>query len=348
MEFIQFYPWRLIRPFKSTRVPIQPSTFVAGGRLYNSRGERFMEKYDPVKKEAATRDVSARGIFDQIRHGLAVDGGVTLDVSQIPDAQFRIDNTKVTDILDPKGIDYRTIPLVVAPEAHFFMGGVLIDEHGRSDLSGLYAAGENAGGIHGGNRLNSNAVPDTQVFGYRAGIDAASRAGTAGNGRGDMSVVERWAGRLQRARSAKSELQPGFEELIRHQQNEMSLGLGIVRTGDGLRRAESEIAGIRERLAGLEVTSLGEVLAAMEIEDLCAVGAACARSALMREESRAAHYREDFPNVDPGWVRTITVDKTGLAAQAIQRGPEEERWQGGQGIVANPKASQPGAKEFVE
>jgi len=348
MEFIQFYPWRLIRPFKSTRVPIQPSTFVAGGRLYNSKGERFMERYDPVKKEAATRDVSARGIFDQIRHGLAVDGGVVLDVSQIPDEQFRIDNTKVVDVLDPKGVDYRTIPLIVAPEAHFFMGGVLIDEHGRSDLSGLYAAGENAGGIHGGNRLNSNAVPDTQVFGYRAGLDAARFAGTARASALDPSPIGHWADRLKAVSSSVSTTEPGFDDLIEYQRNAMSLGLGIVRTGGGLRQALTEIAIIRERLRRLDVTTLGELLASLEIEDLCVVGSACAESALLREESRAAHYREDFPITDPSWVRTITVNNKGVATQPIVRGEEEAHWPSAPGAVANPKASQPGAKEFVE
>ena len=82
MEFIQFYPWRLIRPFNNTRMPIQSSTFVAGGRLLNKNGERFMERYDPIRKDAAMRDVSARGIFDQIRNGLDVEGGVLLDVLQ--------------------------------------------------------------------------------------------------------------------------------------------------------------------------------------------------------------------------------------------------------------------------
>ncbi|HLJ18694.1 MAG TPA: FAD-binding protein, partial [Stellaceae bacterium] len=259
-----------------------------------------------------------------------------------------IDNTKVVDVLDPKGIDYRTIPLIVAPEAHFFMGGVLIDEHGRSDLRGLYAAGENAGGIHGGNRLNSNAVPDTQVFGFRAGIDAAGFAGTARMGAPDPRPIDHWAGRLKEVSSAASTTAPGFDDLIEYQQNAMSLGLGIVRTGDGLRQALSEIGTIRDRLRRLNVATLGELLASLEIEDLCLVGAACAESALLREESRAAHYREDFPSSDPAWVRTVTVDTNGVATRAIARGEEEAHWPAAPGAVANPKASQPGAKEFVE
>jgi fumarate reductase (CoM/CoB) subunit A len=347
MEFIQFYPWRLIRPFKNTRVPIQPSTFVAGGRLYNSRGERFMEAYDAVKKEAATRDVSARGIFDQIRNGLAVDGGVVLDVSHIPDEQFRIDNTKVVDALDPKGIDYRTIPLIVAPEAHFFMGGVLIDDHGRSDLPGLYAAGENAGGMHGGNRLNSNAVPETQVFGYRAGIAAARWAASARSARIDGSIIEFWRRRLGGIEWASAEVSPGFAALVERQQQAMSVGLGIVRTAAGLERALAEIEGIRTALAGLRVRTVGDLVTAAEIEDMCAVGAAVAESALLREESRAAHYRDDFPTMDQAWTRTITVGPAGIATREIAVGADEATWvvQGG---VANPLASKPGAKEFVE
>ncbi|MGH9322731.1 MAG: FAD-binding protein, partial [Vicinamibacteria bacterium] len=154
MEFVQFYPWRLIRPFRNTRMPIQPSTFVSGGKLFNRAGERFMEKYEPVKKEAVTRDLAARAIFDQLRRGLDVDGGVLLDVSEIPDDQFRLENGKVVAALERKGVDYRQIPLVIAPEAHFFMGGVSIDEWCGTEVRGLYACGENAGGTHGGNRLN--------------------------------------------------------------------------------------------------------------------------------------------------------------------------------------------------
>src|SRR4029450_5486104 len=101
---------------------------------------------------------------DQIRGGQAVDGGVVLDVSDVPDEVFRHENSKVVERLDPHGIDYRAIPLIIAPEAHFVMGGVLIDEEGGSSLAGLHACGETAGGVHGGNRLNSNAVPETQVF----------------------------------------------------------------------------------------------------------------------------------------------------------------------------------------
>ena len=285
MEFIQFYPWRLIRPFKSSRVPIQPSTFAIGGRLYNSRGERFMERYDPDRKESTTRDLSARGIFDQIKAGLGIEGGVRLDVSQVPDDQFRYENSKVVDLLDPKKIDYRSIELVVAPEAHFFMGGVLIDEHGRSDPRGLYAAGENAGGIHGGNRLNSNAVPDTQVFGHRAGVDAARHAREVRGASYDPCPVDRVRERLTRLSSEAVEAAPEFANLHDELKQAMTLGIGIVRTAEGLQTAVADAAAIRERLSGLPVRSLGDLTAALDIDDLCSIGTACAASAFARTES---------------------------------------------------------------
>lgn len=347
MEFIQFYPWRLIRPFKSTRVPIQPSTFSIGGRLYNSKGERFMAAYDPVRKDATTRDLSARGIFDQIRRGFSVEGGVILDVSEVPDDQFRYENSKVVELLDPKGIDYRSIELVVAPEAHFFMGGVLIGDDGRSDLEGLYAAGENAGGIHGGNRLNSNAVPDTQVFGHRAGLAAAHFSLQTRAVNPDLSPVETVRRRLQAVQSDSATAAPEFSVLHEQLKQSMTLGIGIVRTAAGLAQAVGEAVAIRERLAGLPVLTIGDLTAAMEIEDLCLIGIACATSALQREESRAAHYREDFPNANPNWIRTVTYDKNGPALREIARDQDEENWESLRSS-AQKSGSQTGEREHIE
>jgi len=348
MEFIQFYPWRLIRPFKATRVPIQPSTFSIGGRLYNSKGERFMETFDPVRKESTTRDLSARGIFEQIRAGNSVEDGVILDVSQIPDDQFRYENSKVVELLDPKKIDYRSIELVVAPEAHFFMGGVLIDENGKSDLSGLYAAGENAGGIHGGNRLNSNAVPDTQVFGHRAGIAAARQAQqTARARKPSPDPIARTGLRLQAVQSDSVTPAPELGMLHDKLKAAMTLGIGIVRTAEGLERAIADAGAISEQLDRLPVQTMGDLTVTLEIEDLCAVGAACARSALARKESRAAHYRDDFPQIDPASVKTVTFDQNGIGQRNLKIDPAEAGW-----IAAREAArkahAKPSEREYVE
>ena len=343
MEFIQFYPWRCIRPFRGSRVPVQPSTFVSGAKLYNSRGERFMEAYDPVRKEATTRDVAARGIFDQIRFGLSVDGGVILDISGVSDEQFRLENSKVIERLEPRGIHYRDIPLIIAPEAHFMMGGVVTDEWAAAPLTGLYACGENAGGTHGGNRLNSNAVPETQVFGHRAGRSAAEAArGASRNGRPDERQVQRWADRLSRVRSDTADASPEMDAILAHLQHAMELGLGIVRTADQLRVASAEADAIRDRVESLPRDSIGDLVAALELNHLCDVAQACAASALLRTESRAAHYRDDCPNADPGWVRTVVYGGGEARIVPLTREPDEDR------LLAPEPPPPPTPQEFVE
>jgi len=344
MEFIQFYPWRLIRPFKSTRVPIQPSTFVIGARLYNSRGERFMEAYDPVKKESAARDVSARGIADQIRKGLDVDGGVRLDVSEVRDEEFRYENSKVIDLLDPKKIDYREIPLVVAPEAHFFMGGVAIDDCGRASLPGLYAAGENAGGLHGGNRLNSNSIPETQVFGHRAGLTAAREALRTPR-RPDPAPIEKVQKLLEQAGSDDA-VPPDLSHLGEQLRSVADRELGVVRSGEGLERALKSVDDILQSAHRIQISSVRGILARTELSDLCATARACAVSALYRTESRAAHYRDDFQASSPEWRRNIFYTEGNVSTKAIEPDPGEASWDAARKAAASGQAG--AEKEYVE
>ena len=154
MEFIQFYPWRCIIPFDRSRMPIQPSTFVLGATLLNSDGERFMLRYDPVRGEATTRDVAARGIYDQIHGGKAVSGGVRLDVSALSLDEWTLSNPKPSKYFLERDLDFKHEEMIIAPEAHFFMGGAVVDEWGESRVRGLFVVGEAAGGVHGANRLD--------------------------------------------------------------------------------------------------------------------------------------------------------------------------------------------------
>lgn len=322
MEFIQFYPWRLIRPFKSTRVPIQPSTFALGARLYNSRGERFMGDYDPLRWESTTRDLSARGIADQINKGLSVEGGVVLDVSGVPDEQFRFENPRVVDLLERKNVDYRSIQLIVAPEAHYFMGGVDIDVQGQASLPGLFAAGENAGGVHGGNRLNSNSVPDTQVFGHRAGMAAAARVRACGLREIDKQAVAELTAVLDGLvpGEASSEIADERARL----REAMSRTLGLVRDAAGLALALETARDVHARVRAVDVHTHADLLAKADLMDLCETAQACAASAICRTESRAAHFRSDFPDSEPSWVRTVLYDRTGISLRQVDVEPDEE------------------------
>lgn len=342
MEFIQFYPWRLIEPFRGGRVPLQPSTFVYGAKLFNRLGERFMERYDPVKKEAATRDVSARGIHDQIRLGLDVEGGVLVDLSDVPDEQFRGDNSKVLEAL-PKDTDYRTVRFILAPEAHFFMGGVSVDLNGQSNLAGLFSCGENAGGVHGANRLNSNAVPETQVFGHRAGVAAAHVARSRSHAPLDEQRLTHWRQRLHGVKPAGARPTDSLMTLLQEQRNVIGVGLGIVRNRSGLELLLRELERIRERVVAADQLRLADLLAALELEDMCEVGTACASSALQREESRGAHFRDDHQHTDPGWVKTVVYCDGAASTRPIWREPGEDSWVSS-AVVPEP----PTTEEFVE
>lgn len=345
MEFIQFYPWRLIRPFKSTRVPVQPSTFALGGRLYNSRGERFMERYDPVHMESTTRDISARGIAEQINSGLAVEGGVVLDVSEVPDDQFRFENPRVVDLLGRKNLNYRAVQLIVAPEAHYFMGGVDIDENGCANLPGLFAAGENAGGVHGGNRLNSNSVPDTQVFGHRAGAAAAAYAlAHALTNAASYDGPRRLSALLSNFDTA--EPAPELEDERERLREIVSRSIGLVRDRTGLEEAAAAARAIAGRLTEIEARGHADLLVLADLNDMCATAQACAESALCRTESRAAHFRSDFPRSDPAWACTVLYDRKGTHLRPIETAADEYELQA---LRANRAAAMPEeGREHVE
>lgn len=305
MEFIQFYPWRCTDPFTNSRVSIQPSTFVVGARLYNAGGERFMQG-----GEATTRDVAARAIFLEIQAARGVQGtgglGVRLDLSPLSRADFENTNPKVARYLEKLNIDYATYPFVVAPEAHYWMGGLSVDPHGGASLEGLFAVGEVAGGIHGANRINSNALPETQVFGDRAGRRAALRAHLP---RIDITgEAHAWAQRLA-AVEAKGMPEAELTEKLKDLRGAMWAFLGIVRNEDGLSAGLAHV-----RTLAVEAQARGPAAgwralrAWCELRSLCDTALLSLSAAKHRRESRGAHYREDFPEPDDGaWVGSIRL-----------------------------------------
>lgn len=320
MEFIQFYPWRCIVPFENTRMPIQPSTFVAGARLYNSDHERFMLRYDADRLEATTRDIAARGIYDQIRTGKSIKGGVVLDLSEISDDDWRRTNPKPSQYFDRRGISFRTVEMILAPEAHFFMGGVVSDADGRSTVEGLFVAGENAGGVHGANRLDSNAIPETQVFGARAGRAAADFAAGADRAPAAASMEE-WLDGHPDLVSPGEDTRNIHQELLRSVQKTAWENLGIVRDARRLLAGLAELNDDVSALAGLPVPgNQGDRVARLELKNLLAVGRACFTAALTRTESRGAHYRLDFPEQDDAnWRGSLILTQERDAELTIRR-----------------------------
>jgi fumarate reductase (CoM/CoB) subunit A len=297
MEFIQFYPWRCIIPFEHNRMPIQPSTFVFGGRLYNSDGERFMLRYDAERGEATTRDVAARGIYDQINGGKGIKGGVRLDVSALTPEQWTVTNPKPARYFTERKLDFHEQEMILSPEAHFFMGGVVIDEWSESRIPGLYAVGEVAGGVHGANRLDSNAIPETQVFGARAGQSAARARSTQGPAF-PAGAADAWEHRLREAMGVPEAGGSDYAAMRKELQSTMWRTLGIVRNRVGMERGLEEVSSLQERLNTAVPSGARALMLHAQMASSLLVARACLGAALARQESRGAHYRTDFSTQD--------------------------------------------------
>ncbi len=311
MEFIQFYPWRCIIPFEHNRMPIQPSTFVLGATLLNSDGERFMLRYDPQRGEGTTRDVAARGIYDQINSGKGIKGGVRLDVSALSLEQWVMSNPKASRYFLERDLDFQKEEMILSPEAHFFMGGVVVGEWGESEIPGLFAVGEAAGGVHGANRLDSNAIPETQVFGARAGKAAAARAEATRQMAFPAAREKAWSDRFGAAMAAGSTDSADYPGMRKDLQATMWQTLGIVRTRDEMRRGLAEVETIRQRLDGASPAGARALMLHAQMANSLLVARACLTAALTREESRGAHYRKDFPDQDDArWKCSLREDLT--------------------------------------
>ncbi|MFW6115973.1 MAG: FAD-binding protein, partial [Chloroflexota bacterium] len=165
--------------------------------LYNGEGERFMARYEPDLLEHTTRDRLARAIKAEIAAGRATEhGGVYLDATDVPEETFRSFQHEL-ELCQERGLDLREKRVEVAPAAHYFMGGVAIDRDGCTSLPGLWAAGEVSGGVQGGKGLSGNSLVGIVVFGARAGVSAARRAGDTDRLAADKAQVAEEKARLR-------------------------------------------------------------------------------------------------------------------------------------------------------
>ncbi len=306
LEMIQLFPTCLVYP---------PSVkgFALGleGILLNRHGERFMARYDPQRLERSTRDITSRAIYAEIRSGRGTEhGGVYKDCRETPERVF-LSYLDQYNFCLKRGLDLKKEPCEVAPALHYFMGGVQIDEWGRTGLPGLYAAGEVAGGLHGANRLGGNSLADLLVFGARAGQAAADWASESDALEPDPRQVQEETERVRSLLGRRGEL--GATQVRKAIQQVMWEGAGAIRHRAGLTKALERLAALQEELSQVRVASEGlvgnrELVASLEAENLLLVSRAVAISALAREESRGAHYREDFPaRDDERWLKHVQV-----------------------------------------
>jgi len=295
MEFVQFYPCQIFRPVVS---PMLNSLFFEGAVLRNRHGERFMPLYDPVNEDRATRDVQAQAIFREVQRGNGVEGGVYVDCTAVPEAALQQRYFALTRDLRRQGVDLNRDWVRVEPTVHFVMGGAAIDERCGTNVPGLFAAGEAAGGVHGANRLGGNALTEAVVFGALAGQMAAKHA-TDRKALPDpipSSLLLEPAGGNESVDSLRQELRRA-----------MWGGASIVRSETTLR---STLATVRECAAAVgrcRAASLSDLARREETRLMCLTAEAIVLSALPRRESRGAHYREDFPTGEDRWLGSHQV-----------------------------------------
>ncbi|OPX70805.1 MAG: L-aspartate oxidase [Methanoregulaceae archaeon PtaB.Bin009] len=286
MEMVQFHPTGAVYPYDARGRLITEAVRGEGGVLKNSLGERFMNRYDPERMELSTRDVVSRAIATEILEGRCTGhGGVYLDVTHLPRQQIEEKLPVMLEQFLKFGVDIREEPMEVAPTAHHMMGGHRITENGETTISGLYACGEVAGGVHGANRLGGNALADTQVFGKRAG-EAAGKSGKK-SGRIDQRAMDAQEARL----SAFFDGEVVPSTVARSLRTAMWEGAGIFRTAKELEKT----LGVINHLSSLRLKASGRsnLAECCILQNMLTTASLVVKGALIRKESRGAHVRKD-------------------------------------------------------
>jgi fumarate reductase flavoprotein subunit len=302
MEMVQFHPTGLlVGDSGMSGTVLEEGLRGVGGRLFNGRRERYMEKYDPVRLERSTRDIVSRSSYLEIMAGLgSPHGGVYIDVSHLGAAFVERNFPGMVERCRDVGFDLARQPVEVSPTAHYLMGGVKIDPACRCNLDGLFVAGEDAGGVHGANRLGGNGVACSTVFGGIAGESmAAYIAGKNWPAFSQAQVREAIARVLAPFDRA------GGEDVYALRDELLTLmweKAGLVRHAADLASAQKTIAVLRQRALRVRVGGSPRLNAEwqewLNLDSLLTVSDMIVTSAMQRRESRGAHYRSDYPETD--------------------------------------------------
>jgi succinate dehydrogenase / fumarate reductase, flavoprotein subunit len=330
MEMVQFHPTGMVWPKNAVGTLATEAIRGEGGILLNSKGERFMKNYYPQRMELGPRDVVARSIYSEIVSGRGTKhGSVWLDVTHLPKAKIleRLP-TMYNQFKRIAGVDISKEKMEVAPTAHYSMGGVKVDSECQTKVKGLFAIGEVAGQVHGANRLGGNSLLGTVVFGKIAGREAATKITREkkkrtinGKSSSILGITHNKDKKLALTLFAVKE-----PVRIRSQiQQVMQNNAGIIREANKLRKGIKKISELEKTFysknSGLKsFKNYENVVSTSEVKSALVVCEAVLRSALMRQESRGAHYRSDFPNTDDRkWKVNIYCRKRGREMVMFKR-----------------------------
>jgi fumarate reductase flavoprotein subunit len=300
MEMVQFHPTGLVAGVDTriTGTIIEEGLRGAGGYLLDGNEERFMHEFDD-RNERATRDIVSRAMYEMMRRGrTAPNGGLYITMAHLDPKMVNQQFKGMVDRCRDVGFDLVGGLVEVVPTAHYMMGGVKFGRDCRTELPGLFAAGEDCGGVHGANRLGGNGVANSTVFGGVAGDKMPPWIAKEGAiAEPDEAVIEQ---AITRSLTPFGNSGGNFNDVRLKLYDVMWDDVGIMRTKEGLERGLQSLAELRKELyaVGLPENSRNFNLSWqdwMNLDSQILVGEAIAKAALAREDSRGAHFREDFP-----------------------------------------------------
>ena len=301
MEMVQFHPTGMVHPESLAGTLVTEAVRGEGGILTNSNGERFMENYDKTRMELSTRDRVALANYSEIIEGRGTDNeGVLLDISHLGKEKIMEKLPRMyRQFMESQMLDISKSPMEVAPTAHYSMGGVVVDPKTQSTrVLGLYAAGECTAGLHGANRLGGNSLAELLVFGKIAGEEAADFSDSLELQIRDKSTIVEANNELDLLTSEGENLARPLQRKVR---DIMWKYCGVVRSGDGLKIGLKKLEKVRKASNEIDVrpSAEGYIDLALALDLLGSIESAEAtiRSALLREESRGAHQRTDYPDL---------------------------------------------------
>src|SRR5579875_91794 len=310
MEMVQFHPTGMAWPPEKRGTLVTEKVRGNGGILRNKYGERFMQRYQPQRLELAGRDEVTRAIYQEIQEGRGTEPGAAyLDTTHWEEGKVE---KLVPDVFAEHmevGIDIRKQMMEITPSMHHMMGGYVINEWGQTTVNGLYAVGEVTTSVHGANRLGGNSIAEGQVFGRRAGLHASDSVRGIDVPVIDEAIIAAEVEQLEQLQRRSDGVKPAV--VLDKIKDIMWQNVGIIRDEGKLLAAQRVIKELQEEARYLGASSSAELQNALEVRDMLKTAEVIILGALIRTESRGAHFRTDYPQMNPEWEKNIRIRKDG-------------------------------------
>jgi len=303
LEFVQFYPFALGEPRLSPFLLYPPYPHEV--RLFNEKKEDLLEKFN-LREDLNEAVISERDRLSIALYRASQDGDVFFDLTQVPQKEWE---RYPLNFLKKSKFPFQDRPFLVSPAVHFFMGGVEIDENGRTSLPGLFAAGEVTWGIHGANRLGGNALTECAVFGATSGQSAAEYIRQKGPEQESSNLfpealMKKWDRKVRSyLRGRRGTFDPP-KDLLRELKDLAWKYAGPDRGEETLKEGLERLPSIEKRIERVYAATVKDLFRKRELENVALLLKAILRGSLLRTESRGSFFRKDFPDQDDkNWLK---------------------------------------------